>query len=58
MVVYSTSVANEWSTACGVCEYNSCNANSDSLCDVSTAPIGSLGLGKLLPVPDITPVEG
>lgn len=44
--------------ACGVCEYNSKLADTDTFCDSSAATIGSLGLGKLSSVPDMTHVEG
>lgn len=38
--------------------YNSKNTEAETLYDKSAAAMGSLGLGKLMSVPDITPVEG
>lgn len=45
-------------TTYGVREYNSKNADAETLRDKSAAAIGSLGLGKSLSVPDMSHVEG
>lgn len=49
---------NKNTTAKGVREYNPKNTDAETLCDSPAAPIGSLGLGKLSSVPDMTHVEG